>query len=459
MAKRRRFNPAAMAAAMAPLQQLMQHRYQLAGQENAARLQGERQEAQNAFSLIPQVESGALKLSNMSPNLLEQIGKYIDIPSVAQRGQDRAVGAVEGEIGDAKSLGDIPTPNALMGKLRGAGVDLDPVFGNMRVDPPSEDGLTEEGTLPSTSMGPVIPETQKRVFETAQQKTNQLQNEENKQLTGIETVDPSGATTKTFKPTNQLGGQSFPTGLSAQRQGELDIEKTKAGPAFDKGIQDQLTATATSRAGSVERAQVRERYAPWVIKQEIDKAGQIAEIQARKTNDIALMKEARDATTQATTAIQPLYAMRELYNQIEDGGVTTQIGRTVGRATGQLQRFNPIAAQLDQMREGMATMVYAALGGKGTVSDKDREAILNVLPSSTTLHEVGDPLLNDLETTLMMAPIAATHLPQMPIQQRLQTIQRWTQMLNSIPPESQATGVVDPTTGVFLPRPGNAPTR
>lgn len=439
------------------LNQLMQHQLRLRelGQQNI--LLGERQANENAFSLIPQVGSGALQAENMSPDLLSRMGKYIDVNKFSSLGKDRAMGQIEGKIGEASNLGEVPTPNAMLGSMKAAGISTDPVLGAMRQDiPAGPSGLTEEGTLPSAQMGPVIPPRQKQLFETAQQKTNQLQNEENKKVTGVESIDPvSGQKVNKFIPTAQLGQQPPQiTGLGAADLGRLQSEQTKAGPDFNPEIQSTLTRNAANRAGAVEGAQLRQQYAPWVIKAEIEKASAIADIQAQKTNDLALMKEARDTAAQATQAIQPLYHMRQVYNTIEDVGVAGQGARAAGRATGQLQRFNPAAAELDSMREGMATMIYAALGGKGNVSDADKASLLQILPSSTTLHTVGDKLFNDLETTLMLSPIAASHLQHMPIQQRLMTVKKWTQLLDQIPPTSQSTGVVDPETGVFLPRPG-----
>lgn len=234
MARRR--NPgAAMYAAMQPLQLLLQHQYNLREQANSAKLRGLEREQQNAFSLLPQVESGALKMGNMSPDLLSQLAKYIDVPSVQKLGQERQVGAIEGDIGDAKSLGDIPTPNAIRGKMQAAGVDISPQMGVMRED------LGEGGLLPSKQMGPVEPDILKRVFETAQEKTNQLTGEERKRTTPLESIDPTtGQQTKRFVPTTELANQPPQiTGLGAADLGRLQTEQFKAGEGSPTYIQSK----------------------------------------------------------------------------------------------------------------------------------------------------------------------------------------------------------------------------
>ena len=326
--------------------------------EQQSALVGERQQEQNAFSLIPDVLMGKTPLSTLSSDLQERMSRHIDVPAAQAAYQKNALGNIMGDVGEAQNLSALPTAESLSAKLEGAGIDLSPQYGTMRQEPAAEgSNLTEEGNLPSRASGPVIPPVQKQALEGLQSKTNQLIGEQRKQTTPVNRMSPSGATSTEYVPTTDLASLGeVQTGLSAEQEAKNKLEASQkygelspgfiAAKADSENMLRTLTSQSAARfAGQTAGAEAYAREAGRLSPDLIDKR---VEEDLRKYHGTLRPTE---GDIRSKALMGPLIAMDGEARMLENEGARLQIGSVAMASSPVLGKVGEYAPWLEANKE------------------------------------------------------------------------------------------------------------
>lgn len=380
-------------------------------------------------------------------------------------------------IGGANSLTDLGTPTERVNQFIAQGGKEDPYFQGPfpTVSFTGKDGqqvnLGEQVGMPIRREGESKSDVQ-RLLESLQSRRGLIDRQQQATAAAAPNTNPDGSVTRTLPGgvggrqvvdklgASQLGKNQAVQSLAGELSPEVTQGKIAQSNAIEEGTRGAKVETETALTRAATNARLNVELSPEVVKREIDRAQQLAVAQAAQSGQLAQAKEIQSLMSTATQALVPLSTLERLYNKVktEDGmGWMDRTGRSVSNMVGQLQNVNSTAAQLNNMREGLATMLYSVLGGKGVVSDKDRDGLLAVIPSASTEAETAAGMFAEMKMLLSLGPIAAQFFSgegENTITMRLEQTNRWMDLLHR---EGKAFPEVptvdDPETGLSLPNP------
>lgn len=404
----------------------------------------------------------------MEYKLLESLQK----PEIALRAQEMGMESVGGlpiglfapserertgemleQIGKADDLAALRTDQETIAGLKSRGINTTP--GIEKTYTPGQGGSLTAAHFNPTSVGPTGD-----VLRALSSRREQLT--ANQPTTQVNSYDPqTGASQTRFVPQNQLSGlgpvQTSPT---PEQKGEDWLEEQQAGPLspgaiaganrVEAGTRAEKVRTAGSLAAASARGRLDVELNPAIVAREVEKVKQIAIAEAAAKRDAEGAQDAQAAAQQAVPALSAMKVMKALYDQIAPTNQWTALGRTTQSYVSPLyQANNPKAAELDSLREASAPIFFSLFGGKGQQSDKDIKGILSAIPGGSTLKKVGDQQWKDLNALVVIAPLAAAHLRNKSVAERVAVGQRWVELIKKAP--KGVTEIIDPDTGIIIP--------
>lgn len=348
-------------------------------------------------------------------------------PNTAQSylGIEKAPGDVTGpvskDIAGATSLNEAMTDASTVGRYRGEGGRTDAVSNFQGRPNPSKDGLT----LPSRNIGSEArPEITTLLAEAkAKREALMAEAEASAPVEKVTSMGPDGSTKDTYVSKRKLAGQSVTSGLSSQRQGELEgIKATAAQPG-------KTAAEVANMKGTFgQRFMEESKIATMKAAVELDKVAKQAAMTGNK-NAVASAKEA----TAGLLQMEEIIALATQINQVfPEGGIDTAagiknsisqlpyVGMTLGglmntasgAALSKLTGDKSIPGKINKLEGLRRAAAIAAIRAAGDTrpSNADVDGIISSIPGAFESAEATKSKAQTMRDTMTLIPnLVAAH--------------------------------------------------
>lgn len=268
--------------------------------------------------------------------------------------EDAAAPIVE-SIGSAKNLSDLPTLADAIGRLKSrGGQPMAPIE-------PGSDGFSPE---------------MKAMMDQRLQKEAALKTQ--RPVTGVDETLPDGSTQKTYKPTDELSGQSFVTGLSAQQQGVNEGAKELA------GTPDKIKATNALNKGTFDEK----------FREEQKLASMKAAIELQtwaKKNATSAGPAAMASAKAATAGVIQMEEIIALATEINKGNMigVADIYSGARNAVGQLPYVGPAIGGIMDTANATSTAIKA--GDPTLIAKTNQLQAMRRAAAISVIRAAGDP--------------------------------------------------------------------